>query len=247
MTASSVFGAFLGFGAPGFATTPGGDGALASFDIPKYMQRATEQPLWSTQNLGGTGTVLANANNFRLFSAQLGATGQGFTPMTIAETNLREAGRISSGMAYAIYGIAGQIYNISSTAAANAALQPTATDLWNLTSNCVLLWSFLNTTTLEIAPLSLVGAGGGVFGSTADTGGAYGAAGVGSQVSLNNGAGAVWIYQFLPVMLPGNQQFNVLPQFGGSASPIDLNGVADLRLALRIVLLGTYRSAVPVG
>lgn len=247
MSASAIFGSFLGFGAPGFATSPGGEGALASFDIPKYMQRATEQPLWSTQNLGATGTVLANANQFRLFSTQLSGNGQGFAPMTISETNLREAGRVSSGAAYAIYGIAGQVYNFVPQGTATGALQPTATDLWNLTNNCVLLWSFMNTTTLEIAPLSLIGAGGGVFGSTADTGGAYGAAGIGSQVSLNNGAGAVWIYQFLPVMLPGNQQFNVLAQFGGSASPIDLNGAADLRLALRVVLLGTYRNAVPVG
>jgi len=101
-------------------------------------------------------------------------------------------------------------------------------------------------TVIDICPLNLAGAGGGVFGSTADTGGAYGN-GNGSQVSLNNGAGQVWIYQFLPVLLPAATTFGVNLVLGQYAAPVNLNSVAGQALALRIVLLGTRRTAIPVG
>lgn len=249
MNGSSIFGAWLdqGLGAPGFATNAGGEAAAyAALELPKQLQRASETALWSAQNLGATGAVLANASNFKVFSTAAGNIGQGFTTaLSIAETNLKENGRIPSGAAYGVYGIAGQIYTVNASTATPTA-PPPAADLWNLTSNCILQWDFLSTT-IDICPLSLAGAGGGVFGSTADTGGAYGGNPSGSSVSLNNGAGQVWIYQFLPVLLPASTTFGIKLLFGSNAANVDLNSIASQSLIARIVLLGTYRTALPVG
>jgi hypothetical protein len=248
MNGTSIFGSWLdqALGAPGFATNAGGEAAAyASLELPKQLQRASESALWSAQNLGVTGTALANQANFKVYSTAAGNSGQGFTPMTIAETNLKENGRIPSGAAYGVYGIAGQVYTINANNGL-ATSPPVATDLWNLTTNCVLQWDFLSTT-IDICPLSLAGAGGGVFGSTADTGATEGTNASGSRVSLNNGAGQVWIYQFLPVLLPASTTFGIKLLFGGSAAPVNVNAEGGVSLVTRIVLLGTYRTALPVG
>jgi len=233
-----------GFGAPGFATTPGNEGALASLELPKMIQRASESPLWSTYKLGTAAEGDLANKTYKVFSVALDQAGQGWsTSLTYPETNIKEAGRIPSGAGYGVYGIAGQLYTVDTNK--TATYTPTASDLWNVTSNCVLQWNMLDTV-IDICPLNLAGAGGGVFGSTADTGGAYGD-GNGSQVSLNNGAGQVWIYQFLPVLLPASTTFGVNLVFGQFAAPVDVNGQAGIALALRIVLLGTRRTAIPVG
>ena len=241
---AAIQSSWLNLGAPGFATTPGNEGALASLELPKMIQRASESPLWSTYNLGATGAPLAN-KTYKVFAVALDQAGQGWTnSLTYPETNIKEAGRSPSGAGYGVYGIAGQLYNVDAASSA-VTYTPTASDLWNVTSNCVLQWNMLDTV-IDICPLNLAGAGGGVFGSTADTGGAYGN-GNGSQVSLNNGAGQVWIYQFLPVLLPAATTFGVNLVLGQYAAPVNLNSVAGQALALRIVLLGTRRTAIPVG
>jgi len=242
---AAIQSSWLNLGAPGFATTPGNEGALASLELPKMIQRASESPLWSTYNLGATGAPLVLANKtYKVFAVALDQAGQGWTnSLTYPETNIKEAGRIPSGAGYGVYGIAGQLYTVDTTG--TTTYTPTATDLWNVTSNCVLQWNMLDTV-IDICPLNLAGAGGGVFGSTADTGAAYGS-GNGSQVSLNNGAGQVWIYQFLPVLLPASTTFGVNLVFGQFAAPVNVNGQSGVNLALRIVLLGTRRTAIPVG
>jgi hypothetical protein len=197
--------------------------------------------------------ALANTSN-RLFATPLGQTGQGFgVAMTVAETNLKEAGRIPSGQAYDVFGVAGQVMGWDSTAntvdlpfadmpAGGAGVAPAAGlgnigDLQNVINNAVLLWDFTQTQVF-ICPLMLAGAGGGAFGSVSQN-----AAGANSG-SMGNGNGGIWMYRRHPVALPGNSTFAVLIQFGGRAALI---AGANNGIAIRVVLLGYYKSVIEIG
>ena len=79
---------------------------------PSNPFRFGEITLYSTfalgANIAGT-TAVANTSN-RMFATPLGQTGQGFpAALTVTETNLKEAGRIPSGQAYDVFGVAGQV------------------------------------------------------------------------------------------------------------------------------------------
>lgn len=66
------------------------------FDQPKSLFRFGETTIWSSFMFQG-GTAVANSTN-RLFSVARGSTGQGFgNALSIAETSLKEAGRVPSG------------------------------------------------------------------------------------------------------------------------------------------------------
>lgn len=65
-------------------------------DLPKSLFRFGETSIWSTFNFPGA-TAIANTQT-RLFTTPRGQTGQGFAnALTIAETNLKEGGRVPSG------------------------------------------------------------------------------------------------------------------------------------------------------
>jgi len=65
-------------------------------EMPKSLFRFGETSIWSTYNFNGA-TAVANSQ-FRLFTTPIGQTGQGFTnSLSIAETNLKEGGRVPSG------------------------------------------------------------------------------------------------------------------------------------------------------
>ena len=189
-----------------------------------------------------SGTALANSQN-RIFTTPLGAQGQGFVGgLTRTETNLKEGGRIPSGQAYDVYGVATQIM-ASSLAAAdvnpmnapfNDALAQVA-DLQNIVNTGVLQWDFTQTV-VDICPIMLAGAGGGVFGAISQN------AAAGNSGAMNNGNGGIWMYRKHPVALPGNTTFAVLITFGSRAAPI---GPVDL--AIRVVLLGYYKSVIEIG
>jgi len=85
------------------------------FEQPKALFRFGEQTLWSTQFISTT-TSLAN-QTFRLFTTPVGQFGQGFSAgaLTISETNLKEGGRVPSGIAYDVFGIASQVLLHSGT------------------------------------------------------------------------------------------------------------------------------------
>ena len=87
------------------------------FEQPKNLFRYGEQTLWSTQLHAGAAGAVALANGtYRLFTTPLGQVGQGFTnSLTIGETNLKEGGRIPSGIAYDVFGVACQIGRATST------------------------------------------------------------------------------------------------------------------------------------
>ena len=215
---------------------------------PSNLFRFGEITLYSTVALGtAAGAALANTSN-RLFATPLGQTGQGFpTALTVTETNLKEAGRIPSGQAYDVFGVAGQVMGwnqnldqldvpFNADGAAGAATLGLVADLQNVINNGVLLWDFTQTQVF-ICPLMLAGAGGGAFGAVSQN-----AAGANSG-SMGNGNGGIWMYRRHPVALPGNSTFAVLVQFGSRASATG----AGVGVAIRIVLLGYYKSVIELG
>ena len=209
------------------------------FDQPKNIFRFGEQAIWSTQLLA-SGSVLDNSTE-RLFSTAIGGTGGGFTnPLSISETNIKEGGRVPSGSAYDVFGIACQILASDNTADTgdfdtNIASAALTQDLLRINQNGCLAWDFLQTQ-VNICPVMMAGAGGGAFGSVS-TGNA---ADIGH---LNNGAGNIWMYRKHPVALPGSATFNVLLQFGSRTGAIG----AGNSFGVRVALLGYYKNVIEIG
>ncbi len=203
---------------------------------PTNLFRYGEITLYSTFNFAA-GTALANTSN-RLFSVALGSQGQGYTrALTITETNLKESGRIPSGQAYDVYGVATQVLGSDGTfqdVAFNTGAQSDA--LTNIVNNGALSYDFTQTK-VNICPVMLAGAGGGVFGAVAQN------AAAANTGALNNGNGGIWAYRKHPVALPGSTTFSVLLEFGTGASAVP----SGLDIAVRIVLLGFYRSVIEIG
>jgi hypothetical protein len=218
------------------------------FSQPKNLFRYGEQTLWSTQLLASN-SAIANAS-FRLFTTPLGQQGQGFlNALSIGETNLKEGGRIPNGIAYDVFGIACQVgvaegQESAGTVAVLGAALDTAAEidtLVDIQSNGVLKWDFTQTQ-VDIAPIQLVGAGGGLFGSiSTDNANAAALATVGS---MNNGAGSVWLYRKHPVALPGSSTFSILLQFGSRAAAIPDNNVDFF---VKVALLGYYKNVIEIG
>ena len=210
---------------------------------PTSLFRFGEQSIWST--LFMPGGAAPNQSN-RLFSVALGNQGQGFAnALSIAETNLKEGGRVPNGVAYDVFGVACQLYHMDNAAdglgPANsfdvpADTQPLIADLQNVICNGVLRWNFTQTV-IDIAPVALIGAGGGLFGSVAQN-----AAGANSG-AMNNGNGHVWMYRKHPVMLPGATAFTVLLDFGTRTDTIS----AANALAARVTLIGYYKNVIEIG
>jgi hypothetical protein len=229
-------------GSPGAFVAPGAAyDARVPMQVPKNVIRINEQAIWSARqylnaaNLAGTREAV--------FQVGQGSIGQGFArQLSIAETSQTENSRISNARSFLVDAIAIHPYYEGGDDA--TAIFPVAEgDLLNYQAHCVPAWGFLQTV-IEIGTGVLIGAGGGVFGSTADTAGAYGASG--SQVALNNGAGQCWIYRKNPVMLPGGTVFNMLYLWGLGAVAVD-GGSNSSNLILKTLLLGKYETAVPQG
>jgi hypothetical protein len=240
------------FGAP-LVSPDAGPIPGVPLDQPKNLFRFGEQSLWSTQ-LHVAGTALSNGT-FRTFTTPQGQVGQGFvTSLSISETNLKEGGRVPSGVAYDVFGVAGQIMASSDTAddgnftasfnrgstqvapVAGVANQTSPVeDIQNIVNNGVLSWDFTQTV-VDICPLMLAGGGGGLFGSVAT--------GTGDEIgNLSNGSGGVWMYRKHPVALPGNTTFAVVVRYGSRAGTIGASNGA----AVRLVLLGYYKNVIEIG
>ncbi len=232
------------YGVPGIPLiSSGGEGMSFPMDQPKNLFRYGEQTIWSSQFYGAA--AIAN-NTQRVFTTPLGQVGQGFSnALSIAETNLKEGGRIPSGVAYDVFGISCHMLQGSGTEANNgtlsvpvAALNPVA-NLQNLLNNCVLTWDFTQTQ-VDVAPAHLVGTGGGVFGSEAVASVAGGAAF--DTGNMNNGNGSLWLYRKHPVALPGNSTFAMLLRWGSRAPDVVGNPIV-----IRITLLGYYKNVIEIG
>lgn len=211
--------------------------------IPTNLFRFGEITLYSTHAFGNNAATsnLANTTN-RMFVTQLGGTGQGFSQgLSTSETNLKEAGRIPSGQAYDVFGVAGQVMAWTPSDGAGTIVAPitnaslAASGLATVVNNGIFSWDFTQTKVF-ICPLMLAGAGGGIFGAVADS--------AGNQVgALNNGNGGIWMYRKNPVALPGNSTFAVELNFGTRAGTL----AATVGLAVRCVLLGYYKSVIEIG
>ena len=222
---------------PGAGPIPG-----VPSQLPTNLFRYGEISLYSTHAFPAS-QALANSSN-RVFTSPLGSNGQGFTTaLTKTETNLKEGGRIPSGQAYDVYGVATQILGADSTAGLAGQMDEPFNDavatvqtLTNIVNNGVLSWDFTQTN-VDICPVMLAGAGGGVFGSIAQN-----AAGANSG-AMNNGNGGIWMYRKHPVALPGNTTFAVVITFGSRTAAIP----AGFGVAIRVVLLGYYKSVIEIG
>lgn len=237
------------YGVPGvpLITQGGGDPALTMpLEQPKNLFRYGEQSIWSCLRYAG-GAAIASTTN-RLFTTQQGQVGGGFVgPFSIAETNLKEPGRIPAGVAYDVFGVSSHIMfgtngtdtgTLSLSASSAANLTTVVGTTVNLLNNLVLSWDFTQTT-VDIAPMHLIGAGGGPFGSlaTADTG----TPATGGMVS--NGAGSIWLYRKNPVNLPGQTTFGILLRAGTRAAAAPANN----DVVVKVALLGYYKNIIEIG
>jgi hypothetical protein len=233
-------GMFGGFGAP-LVSPDAGPIPGVPLEQPKNLFRFGEQTIWSTQLLQN-GNAIASGT-FRMFTTPLGQVGQGFAnALSIGETNLKEGGRVPSGVAYDVFGVAAQVESAvgaGDTQLANPIVAPAIVgDLVNIIQNGVLSWDFTQTQ-VDIAPVTLAGAGGGAFGAvaTADTGTPV------TTGHMNNGNGGIWMYRKHPVALPGNSTFAIVLRFGSRAAPVSANN----SVAVRVVLLGYYKNIIEIG
>ena len=236
------------YGVPGIPLVQEGSGPIppVPFQTPQNLFRFGEQTLWSTL-LMANASVIANGTN-RVFSTPVGQVGQGFAAaLSIAETNLKEGGRVPAGVAYDVFGVAAEITSSTGAGDAGQLTNPTDTDALiadalNIQHNGVLSWDFTQTT-VDICPIILAGAGGGLFGALAAVVGAAPGAGASVNVGhLNNGNGHIWMYRKHPVALPGNSTFSIVVRFGSRAAVISANSVA-----LRVTLLGYYKNVIEIG
>lgn len=233
------------YGVPGIPMIGGGQAGVppVSFELPKNVFRFGEQTLWSSQFLAGTSAV-ANGT-FRLFTTPLGQQGQGFAAgMSISETNIKEGGRIPSGIAFDCFGIAvqqiatSQAQDVGTSAGLPVDTAAEIGDLVNLQNNGVIVWDFTQTQ-VEVCPIMLAGSGGGAFGSLANTDIAANATVSGN---VNNGNGSIWLYRKHPVALPGNSTFSIVLRFGSRAAVVGQFGVI-----VRVVLLGYYKNVIEIA
>jgi hypothetical protein len=230
------------YGVPGVALVQEGGGQVppVPFQTPQNIFRFGEQTIWSTLLLPATAAI-ANGTN-RVFSTPVGQVGQGFgNALSIAETNLKEGGRVPAGVAYDVFGVASEIVSTSTTA--DTGTIGTATnsvaliaDALNIQHNGVLSWDFTQTT-VDICPIILAGAGGGLFGALAST---LNNVNVGH---LSNGNGHIWMYRKHPVALPGNSTFSIVIRFGSRAAAISAANGATVR----VTLLGYYKNVIEIG
>lgn len=196
------------------------------FTQPKALYRYGEVTVWSTQQLA---VAVANSTS-RLFTTPRGQVGQGFAgALSIAETSIKEGGRVPSGLAYDVFGIAAEISNANGGTALQT--QNDVNDLVNIQHNGVLSWDFQQTV-IDIAPVILCGAGGGAFGALGNAA---------AQGAMNNGNGSVFMYRKSPVALPGGCTFAIQLQIGANA--VALNAIKDVR----VTLFGYYKSVITIG
>lgn len=231
------------YGTPGIPMVGGGQSGPppVPMQAPTNLFRYGEQSLWSTVRFAPSAALASTTS--RLFTTPIGQQGQGFgQALSIGETNLKEGGRIPTGVAYDVFGVSAHF--MCGTSGNNEFELPVDDDekigvLVNFLNNGVLSWDFTQTS-VDIAPLHMIGAGGGAYGSvsTADTGTP---ATIGH---MNNGPGSVWLYRKHPVALPGSSTFSIVLRFGALADAIP---ASTEHYALKVSLLGYYKNLIEIG
>jgi hypothetical protein len=209
------------------------------FQTPTNLFRFGEQSIWSTAFLSSG--AIANTQT-RIFATANGQVGQGFAlALSIAETNLKEGGKTPAGVAYDVFGVAAEIVSASTNTdqVGTTLAQPANTaalvqDALNIQHNVVLSWDFTQTV-IDICPVTLAGAGGGLYGALSTT------ANNTSVGHMSNGNGNIWMYRKHPVALPGNSAFGVLLRTGSRAAALSVGA------SLRVTLLGFYKNIIEIG
>jgi hypothetical protein len=203
----------------------------ATLQPQQDVVRVYEKGLWST--FSHTDATAVAGKEYRFFATQKGQAGQGHSAqLGEVETNMREGGKMQNNEAFDCLGLACLIFN-------SANVPTVYTDMATVCYNSMLEWDF-SSNRLEIATTYLVGAGGGIFGSTADIGAADGT--TGSRLSLNNGTGAVWLYR-IPMILSAGTNFAIVQRFGQYATAVD-GGASAYSLFIRLTMLGRFQSAI---
>lgn len=169
--------------------------------LQNALVRISDSTLYSSIIIDNTQGTLSNGER-NFFSYGAGSAGPGYaTASRITETNLRTAGQVPSQQSFLARGISLQFSNFTSKAPLSSA------DLHNLIDSSVLQWNF-QSTRIEIAPASMIGSAGGVFGVAGTAGG------VASEI----GSGAGGYYHFArPVTLYPLATFGILWTFPTSA------------------------------
>jgi hypothetical protein len=254
------------YGVPASGIASGAQGAnRAPMELPTHVQRVNDQALWSTSQLGRLNDPTADTT-LRFFTAPIGQNGQGYTrSLHFADTNIKQNSMIPVGAAATVLGISLSPYYViprgsTGLGGLNGPLHVPVplTDLLSMQNQSALQWDLFGTR-IDVCPFLNAPAGGGAFGSTADTGAAFGPPNVGSQVALNNGAGGFWSYNFLPIMLPAGQTFSLDLLFGPDAQRIGVglpatsgqdpvvNEFAEMAARIRCVLYVAFDQAVAIG
>lgn len=222
------------FGLPASGSGGGIIPGQGLFAVPNSIQRVYEFALYSTFQFAAATPLGANGDA-RLFQVPIQGTGQGFGfPMSISETNMRVGAIAPGDQTYEVSAISAEILG---GIANSTTVAPLTNDVRLMQRALVLFWEF-GTLVLPVAPLSMIGAGSGIFGATADTGTAL--------TMANNGNGSsLWCYQRVVVSIPATQQFNMQLQVGNGGSGGALQPAANTQI--RICLFNQSRQAVPIA
>lgn len=215
---------------------------------PQNVFRYGEQTLWSTHlhQGSGAGAVGLARGQFRLFATPMGQQGQGFaTALSIAETNMKQGAQIPANQAYDVFAIACHIGQ--STAVGDASLGKSVNSaaaiqtLNQILSNGVLSWDFTQTQ-VDIAPIQVIGAAGGAFGSASiSSGGGTAATATGT---MNNGAGGCFMYQEFPVALPATSTFAILLRYGSRMGSLAKD---QFSVFVKVIMYGYYKNSLVIG
>jgi hypothetical protein len=236
MSFGNLAGPGVGFGRN--TPLPGNQGMFA---IPTGVQRMAEQTYYSTYHFNAGETL--GANNL-LFAVPVNQQGQGFSQMSLSETNLVVGSQNTGDVTFDVTSIACEVLGAKSAASGTTIPGLLVSDLRTIQRCGILSWAFggqVNTSRIGIAPLSMVGAGGGIYGATGDTGT--------PTTFVNNGNGSIWFYQRVVIVLPAFQTYNLVADFGNGGA---VTGNASLQAVIaatdiRISLFNQVRQALPIS
>ena len=206
---------------------PHGQGMFA---IPTGVQCLYEYDLYSSGRFAAATNLNGQATT-RLFTYAQGTAGPGFAVVSsVSETNMQVGAITPGNETYEVTAVSLEIFG-------DNAVAPLVGDVRAFLRLGVLFWEFGSTTVMCIAPISMIGAGGGIFGFSADTG---------TPVTVaNNGNGGLWMYQNVVVAIPATQSFAVQCQWGsgGVAANTALTNASQFRCSL----FNQARVAVPIA
>ncbi len=201
------------------------------FAVPTGIQRLYEYGLYSSGRFAAATNLNGQATT-RLFTYAQGTAGPGYAGVvsSVSETNQQVGSMAPGNETYEVTAISFEIFGDGNVA-------PLIGDVRAFMRLGVLFWEFGSTTVMCIAPVPMVGAGGGIFGFSADTGTPV--------TQANNGNGGLWMYSNVVVAIPATQSFALQCQWGsaGIAGNTTLTNASQFRATL----FNQARVAVPIA